>query len=164
MSMLMISCTEKKTDAPVEETAAITLPMEVTYTGKTEMGSWDNVKTVMDWNKRVSEMNTDLGDLLADSVTIHLADGMEFDAPRDTVVNILKSFMGELTGLKLTYIAAVPMNNVDKNHEWVFSWTDETFTYKDGRVEHTFIHEDYRLEGGKIREVFQYARKEAAKK
>jgi hypothetical protein len=69
--------------------------------------------------------------------------------------------MAEISKVDLTYTAAVPVNNTDQNHEWVFSWTDETYTLKNGNVEHAFFHEDYRLERGKIREVFQYARKSA---
>ncbi|MFZ2907208.1 MAG: hypothetical protein WAZ98_13480 [Cyclobacteriaceae bacterium] len=164
MSMLIFSCTEKKAETPAAEIPTPQLPMEVTYTGKTGIGSWDNVKVVMEWNKRLSQLNTDLGDLLADSVNIHLADGTEFSGPRDSIIQVLNTFVGQVSGLNLVYTAAVPVNNVDKNHEWVFSWTDETLTFKDGKIDHTFIHEDYRLEGGKIREIFQYSRKEPAKK
>jgi hypothetical protein len=53
----------------------------------------------------------------------------------------------------------MPINNIDKKHEWVLSWTDESYTYNDGKKEHVIIHEDYRLENGKIRQVLQYARK-----
>ena len=35
-------------------------------------------------------------------------------------------------------------------------WTDETYTYKDGKVEEQSLHEDYRLVNGKIREGYQY--------
>jgi hypothetical protein len=44
---------------------------------------------------------------------------------------------------------------------WVLSWTDETWTSNEGEVERLRIHEDYLIENGKIRLVYQYAMKEA---
>lgn len=50
------------------------------------------------------------------------------------------------------------------NHEWVFQWIDESHFYKNGKKEHVIYHEDYRLEKGKIRQVYQYSRPAPAKK
>ena len=164
LASLLFACEKKvaETAAPAPEPVA--LPMEVTYPGTPAIGNMNNVKTVMEWNKRFSEMNFELGDLLADTVTWHLAEGMEMTSPRDSAVASIKKYMADLTNIKIIYTAAVPVDNVDKKDEWVFSWTDETYTHKDGKTEHQFIHEDYRLENGKIREVYQYARKEVPPK
>ncbi len=147
-----------------EVSEPITLPFEVTYKGTVEIGNMKNVQTVMEWNKRLSALNTDIGDLLADSVSWHLQDGFELNTVRDSAVAVIKGMVGDMTSVKVIYTAAVPVNNPTAKHEWVFSWTDETYTHKDGTIEHHFMHEDYRLEGGKIREVFQYARKDAPAK
>lgn len=163
LSMLAYSCTEKKEDTSVVvEDQVPTLPMELTYPGKPTIGSWDNVTTVMEWNKRVSQLNMDFGDLLDDSLKVMLADGTEFDLPRDSAVNFIKGFAANIASIKLVYVAAIPINNVDKNDQWVTSWTDETFTMKDGKVDHNLIHEDYLMRNGKIREIIQYARKDPA--
>ena len=82
-------------------------------------------------------------------------------APRDSAIAFVRAYAAEISRIDVIYTAAVLINNTAQNHEWVFSWTDETYTLKNGTVEHTLYHEDYRLEGGKIREVFQYARKVA---
>jgi hypothetical protein len=162
MALVFFACAKKAEEAaPVEP---VTLPMEITYKGTPAIGSMKNVQTVMEWNKRISTMNTDLGDLLADTVTVHLQDGFEMTAPKDSLVAVVKSFVADLTDMKIVYTTAVPVDNTDTKDEWVFSWTDETYTHKNGTVEHQFIHEDYRLVGGLIREVFQYARKEAPPK
>ncbi len=158
----VIFACEKKTEEKTTSAAeSVTLPMEVSYKGTPEIGSMKNVQTVMEWNKRFSEMNLDLGDLLADSVTLHLADGIEMSASRDSAVAFVSAYMADMKTIKVIYTAAIPVNMIEPKHEWVFSWTDETYTLKNGNVEHSFFHEDYRLEGGKIREVFQYARKDA---
>jgi len=146
----VIFACEKKTEEKTTSAAeSVTLPMEVSYKGTPEIGSMKNVQTVMEWNKRFSEMNLDLGDLLADS------------ASRDSAVAFVSAYMADMKTIKVIYTAAIPVNMIEPKHEWVFSWTDETYTLKNGDVEHSFFHEDYRLEGGKIREVFQYARKDA---
>lgn len=161
-ALALFACAKKAEEAAPAE--PITLPMEITYKGTPAIGNMKNVQTVMEWNKRISEMNTDLGDLLADTVAFHLNDGFEMTAPKDSLIDFVKSFMADLTTVKIVYTTAVPVDNTATKDEWVFSWTDETYTHKDGKVEHNFMHEDYRMVGGKIREVYQYARKEAPPK
>jgi hypothetical protein len=161
-ALALFACAKKAEEAaPVE---SITLPMEVTYKGTPAIGNMKNVQTVMEWNKRLGALNTELGDLLADTVSVHLSDGFEMTVPKDTLIVFLKDFVAGMTSVNIVYTAATPVDNTTTKDEWVFSWTDETYTHKDGKVEHTFIHEDYRMVEGKIREVFQYARKEAPPK
>ena len=157
MLITLISCSQKATEeAPQTET--VTYPAELSYKGNPSIGDRNNVKTVMECNKRLTELNTDIGEFLADSVTMYLADGMEINGPKDSVLVLISDFITSLSGLKIDYVAAMPVNNDDLHHEWVFTWTEETYTYKDGKVEKRELHEDYRMEGGKIREIFQYAR------
>jgi hypothetical protein len=156
---VLIACEQKMTEK--EPSQSVSLPMEIAYKGQPEIGSMKNVQTVMEWNKRLSELNLNLGDLLADTVTVHLAEGVEMTATRDSTLAFLKTFVMGMSKIEIHYTAAVPVNVMPQNDEWVFSWTDEKYTLKNGNVEHNFLHEDYRLEGGKIREVFQYSRKPA---
>lgn len=161
LACVVTACERNTTDKAVAE--SVTLPMEVSYKGTPEIGSMTNVQTVMEWNKRLSELNVDLGDLLADTVSFHLADGMEVTTSRDSAVAFLAGYVSGMSSIKINFTTALPVNIVDQeNDEWVFSWTEETYTHKDGKVEHHFIHEDYFMQKGKIREVFQYARQEAA--
>ena len=159
MAGTAIACNQKTTEKEPFEN--VTLPMEVAYKGQPEIGSMKNVQTVMEWNKRLSELNLNLGDLLADTVTVHLSEGVEMTASRDSTLAFLKTFVMGMSRIEIHYTAAVPVDVMPQNHEWVFSWTDERYTLKNGNIEHNFLHEDYRLEGGKIREVFQYSRKPA---
>lgn len=160
MAAIVIAC-EKKA-AEKEQPESVTLPMELTYKAVPEIGSMRNVQTIMEWNKRISDMNFDVADLLADSVTIHLADGLEMTYSRDSTIAFVRKLTGEMSKIDIIHTAAFPINAVNMGHEWVVSWTDETYTMKNGDVEHSFLHEDYRLEKGKIREIFQYVRKPAS--
>jgi hypothetical protein len=159
LACVVLACDKNGKETANSNSEPVKLPMEVSYKGTPEMGSMNNVQIVMECNRRLSELNPDIKEFLADTVTWHMADGADITAPRDSVMSFISKFIGSLSNMKLNYTAAVPVNNPDMNHEWVFSWTDETYTYKDGKVEHQFLHEDYRLEGGKIREIFQYSRK-----
>lgn len=147
----------KENNAPPPE--SVQLPMKLSYSGTPEIGSMTNVQTVMEWNKRFSLLNMDVGDLLADTVTFHLSDGMEMTATRDSAIAFVRAYVSDISKIDISYTAAIPVNVVERGDEWVFSWTEESYTLKNGGVEHAFYHEDYRLLNGKIREVFQYARK-----
>jgi len=163
LSIILVACGSNlvETAAPSD---SLLFPMELTYQGAPAIGDMANVQTVMEWNKRLSELNTDLGDLLADTVTWHLYDGTEMTSSRDSTLSVIKGLITNMDSVNLIYTAVVPIDvtPLDKGKdEWVVSWTNETYYLKNGKKEHHFIHEDYKLVGGLIREVFQYARMEA---
>jgi hypothetical protein len=158
---LITGCEQKNPEKAKSNDESVPLPFEVAYKGTPTIGSMKNVQTVMEWNKRFSQLNFNLGDLLADTVTFHLSDGFNITATRDSTIAFVRAYAADMAKIDVDYTAAVPVNMVGQDHEWVFSWTTETYTSKDGKAEKAFFHEDYRLEAGKIREVFQYARQEA---
>ena len=157
------SCKEKEPEA-TKTTAAdekVVLPMEMEYSSKAEIGSSANMVKVMQWNKWMGEGKIDsAASYLADSVHIILNDGTEFNTTADSIKKVLTGWRAAMKTADIKYIYAMPVTMIDKKHEWVFSWTDETYTYNDGKTEHILIHEDYRMENGKIREVLQYGQKE----
>ena len=160
----LLACVSSACDQKIEENNAsvaesVTLPMNLIYPGTPEIGNMRNVQTVMEWNKRISNLNLDVADLLADTVSFHMADGLELTAARDSIISFITAYVNELAKIEIVYVAAIPVNVIEQGHQWVFSWTDETYTLKDGAVDQNFYHEDYRMEDGKIREIFQYARK-----
>jgi hypothetical protein len=98
-----------------------------------------------------------LGSYLADSVHMVFADGTDMNNVRDSIVAAIKAWRESMSSATQTYISAIAVDNKDMGHEWVMQWIDEAHVYKDGKKEHMIYHEDYRLENGKIRELFQYA-------
>lgn len=155
---------EQKTEAAASA-ADIELPVQLSYRGKSEIGSNENMLVVMNWNRLLGERKFDSAYLLlADSVTVHMYDGSTISATRDSMKTMLNGMLSSMKTISIKYISALPINvDLGNNvkHEWVLNWTDEEYTYNDGKTEHNIIHEDYRLENGKIREVMQYARKAA---
>lgn len=168
MAVVMCSCNNKTADVveSPSKSSNENLPMPLAYSGQSSIGSNSNTITVMNWNKYLSSGQLDSAfALLADSVTISLADGMILNTTSDSVKTILRAYLNNMKSMKLQYVAAVPVDmqtSGTQTDEWVLSWTDEEYTMKDGSVDHSILHEDYRLVNGKIREVNQYARKVAA--
>lgn len=158
---LMSGCQTKSAESAALP-APVDLPMEITYKGAIVTGDMNNVKTVMEFNKRITQLNPEVGDLLADTVSFNMEDGTQFlNISPDSAVSIIKGFISEMTEIKVSFTQALPLDNVDQKHQWVLSWTDENYTSKDGKKDHKYLMETIRLKDGKVREVFQYARKEA---
>jgi len=159
---LLAACSKDETKSENKTPEPVAYPVELSYKGTPAVGDFNNVKRVLESNKRLTELNADIGEFYADSVIMHLADGGEISGPRDSVLVAVSGWIQSLTSLKIDVISAIPVNNADLNHEWVFVWTDEVHTYKDGKVVTQTLHEDYRMVNGKIREIYQYTRKPTA--
>jgi hypothetical protein len=154
---LFVACMDKPTNGTIV-TEEVKYPVELSYTGKPSLGDFNHVRVVLESNKRLTELNPDIGEFMADSVTMHLADGVIISGPRDSVLVAIAGFIGSLKSLEIKFVAAIPIRNDEQNHDWVLAWTDETHNYKDGKVVIQSLHEDYRMENGKIREIFQFTR------
>ena len=130
-------------------------------------GSWvkadDGLKeAVLGWNNALASP-TDFesaASYLADSVTVYMWDGSVVDGTKDSVMNVVKEFVGGATNLKVDFDAAMAVHSTDRNADVVMSWTEESWTNAEGKEEHMWIHEDYVLENGKIRLVYQYVMKD----
>jgi len=158
VAIVLFGC-QTQPSAPSQTTESVKLPVEYSYKGGYVMGDMKNVAVVAECNKRISELNTDLAEFIADSMRWVMADGLDLDLPRDSAVAFLKTFIESTSSIKINFITQLPVRNTENNDEWVLSWTDETYTFKDGKVLHDIFHEDYKMENGKIRELYQYSQK-----
>ena len=161
-SAFLFSCNNEqaKEDKKVETNdpeTKVTLPAKMSYEGTASIGKSENIVTVMNFNSDfIAGKLDDIGSYLADSVHVVFEDGTDMNTVRDSVVATIKAWRGSMTSAKQSYISAIAVDNKDMGHEWVIQWIDESHDYKDGKKEHRIYHEDYRLENGKIREMFQY--------
>ncbi len=141
------------------EDAAVTLPAKIMYDGKAEIGNMSNLATVMQWNKfMIAGMVDSAGTLIADTLTSTLGDGKRSVLVRDSAIAMLKQWRGTMDSATQVYGAAFPVDNTTRGDEWVLQWTDETYYIKGGKKEHYSLFESYRMKGGKIREISQFAR------
>ncbi len=159
-TLFMLSCTNEKKDEKQADvkTTEVKLPVKMDYNGAPAVGKTENIATVMNFNSDfIAGKFDNIGSYLSDSVRCVFEDGTDVNSVRDSIVTIIKNWRGSMNSANQKYISAVALDNKDMGHEWVFQWIDETHNYKNGKIEHFIYHEDYRLENGKIRELFQYA-------
>ena len=136
----------------------VELPYKFSYDATPVITGNENTKIVMDFNKDFADGNTDnIGSYFADSVHVVFADGTEINNTRDSVAAMIKNWRSTISDIRLSYIAAMSVNNKANGDQWVFQWIDEADNYKDGKMVHHILHEDYRLVNGKIREALQYS-------
>jgi len=158
---MLLSCNSETAKEGNKE-AEVAMPMEVAYKGKPAIGSDENTIKVMNWNKWLSSGKLDSAfTLLADSVTIRLKDGDEFNTTADSAKKTIQAYFSAISSANIQYVAVLPVDvklSADKTDQWVLSWTDESYLMKNGSRDHNIIHEDYRLVNGKIREINQYGR------
>ena len=168
--VFMFGCNNEKEDGAKKEEAKapetkIELPAKMTYQGTPAVGNPENIAKVMNFNMDfIAGKMDNIGSYLADSIQVVFADGTDMNTVRDSMVAVMKAWRGSMDSAKQSYISAVALDNKDLNHEWVFQWIDESHFYKGGKKEHVIYHEDYRLEKGKIRQVYQYGQAVPVKK
>ena len=160
----LVSCEQHDNDNDHEnengmEHEVLTLPDVFSYAGKKPvLGNNEMLETVIAFNEKISSKDPDMADLLADSVTLHLADGLNTTISSDSLQAMIGEYFTQYETIDITINAAIPVVYKDMNHNWVYSWVFEVLENKDGTTESHYLHEDFRLENGKIREVFQFKR------
>ena len=164
VALTAMGCGEKNATPPTETAQTVTLPVDYTYKGAFTIGDMKNVQVVAECNKRLSEHNSNIDEFVADSLHWVMPDGTEFDIPHDSAVAFIKKFIESTSSIKIVFTAQIPLYNAENNDEWVASWTEETYTFKDGTVEYANFHEIYGMVNGKIRELYQFAQKIPDKK
>jgi hypothetical protein len=157
--LFILSCKEKEDHKDDVSSKKVELPVEVMYKGTAAIGNPENMVTVMNWNKNmISGDVTAAGNLIADSLTVTLSDGMHVELAHDSAVAFLGGWRSSMDSAKQSYGAIIAVDNKDAGDEWVIQWTKESYFYKTGKSETVNLNESYRLVNGKIREVSQYAR------
>ena len=156
---LLAACQKTSPPAEVKESDSLILPESFSYGGKMpELASNDDLSSVIEWNRRISNLNTDVGDLIGDSVIWHWADGNEITYSRDSLVSLVETGMTNIKSLKITIAAALPVRYNDVGDLWVYSWIFEEIENKDGSKESHYLHEDFRIVEGEVHEIYQFKR------
>jgi hypothetical protein len=162
VSIFLMSCSAERVneEESAPDSKVLTLPDGFSYAGRNpEMGNPENLQLIMDWNERRSNLQHEVGDLIADTLTMYMADGTEWIIPRDTVVAHLGGRYEKMADQQVTMNAAIPIYYSDLDHEWIYSWVFTQIEFIDGQKTAHYFHEDYRIINGKIRMLYQFKRK-----
>ena len=137
-----------------------------TYSSKFEMGDPKNAQTIVNLWKIWDDGDLSKGkDLFADSVEMHLSNGMIDKGPRDSVIAHAQAFRSTMESVTSTVEAFLPTKSTDKNEDWVAIWGKEISKDKLGKIDSSYLQETWRLnKDGKIDFMLQYNRPAAAPK
>lgn len=142
-----------------EHLDGLTLPSQFSYPGrKPVIGNNEMLETIIAFNEKISSKDSNISSLFADSVTLHLADGLNTTISNDSLQSMLQEYFTQFESINITINAAIPVIYEDIDDKWVYSWIFEELVSNDGSSESHYLHEDFRLENGKISEVFQFKR------
>ncbi len=96
-------------------------------------------------------------DLIADTVTMLLADGSMVKGKAQNLAGV-KEFRGSIKNLKVTVDAWMSIKSLDRNENLVCVWGNETFTDKDGKEVSRRMHEVWGFNSaGKVSLMMQYS-------
>ena len=137
-----------------------------TYSSKFEMGDPKNSQIILNIWKTWDEGDLSKAkDLFADSVEMHLANGMIDKGPRDSVIAHAQAYRSTLESVTSTVEVFLPTKSVDKNENWVGIWGKEVSKDKKGNIDSSYLQETWRLnKDGKIDFMMQYNRPAAPPK
>lgn len=131
---------------------SIAMPYKATYSSSWVMS--DSVKYVQavlqslkDWeDNKVSNGPA----YFADTVSFNLWNGAKYNLKRDSLLKVFQKFRDSLSSVKIEVAAWDNLHSTDKNQDWVGTWYKETDTYKIGKVDSAFYHDENLIKNGKI--------------
>lgn len=154
--MMACGTSTKETTDEVAEMPEST--QKYNYSGSLEMGDEANYDVVQQWNNafKLRDMEA-LSELLADSISVYLWDGMIYDTTKDSIMNAIKGYMATVTDLNIVYHAGMAIKSPDRGDDWGLIWATEQYIDADGKQQQINFQENYLIEYGKIRSIRQYA-------
>lgn len=136
----------------VKDSSSVSFPYTAEYSSKFSIGKDSNSLMVLNNYKawEAGDMEA-FKSTLSDSFTVYFADGGKFSGTRDSAMTLASAFRDSISKVELKIDAWVPLHSEDKNEDWVSVWYKETDTYKNGKVDSAYYHDDNLLDkNGKI--------------
>jgi len=167
IAVIVFSCNQqsaveqKKDDNPAKSEAkkdTLNYPFKAAYSSSFEMGDPNNAKIVLDiWKAYQDNKLEDTKALWADSVTLQFYNGFTFHGGPDSVVAAGKADRNNYTAVTASIDAWISTKSTDRNEEWVCVWAREYSTNKKGKKDTSNLQEIWRLKGGKVNFMAQFA-------
>ena len=152
---------EEKTEATG---SSIKLPYEASYTTNFNNNVSDsNLLLVLNSYKywESGDMNA-LRSTMGDSMSVHGADGFQFDGLTDSLMPIWKASRDSLSSVVITMAVWLKNHSLKDSMDYVNVWYKEVDTYKSGRVDSANYEDDNAIKNGKI--VWYSSHKQTFKK
>jgi hypothetical protein len=163
VSVLYSACTGNKSDTATgtdssslataaESESAVSLPYTAGYSSDFSLGKNSTLVNVLNSYKawETGDM-TALKNTFADSITFVFSNGFTFTGTADGFATESKKYRDSLSSVKLYVDAWMPVHSNDKNEDWVLVWYKEIDTYKTGKIDSAYYHDDNMIDkNGKI--------------
>ena len=151
----------QKTDSAAAATPKlIKSPYDIMYSSNFAIDDPKNAETLLALWKTYDEGDLSKGkDMIADSIEMHLGNGMTMHTTRDSATAMVQAIRSSYKSAVDRVDAVMALKSVDKNEHWALIWGTEIDTHKDGKVDSTELHEVWRFNSaGKADMIIQYTR------
>jgi len=115
------------------------------------------------WKMFANKQIDSLKKYYADTVTYNNADGFYFHGSSNDLLNYARKDVEGLDSLRFDISMWQSLHINDKNEDWVYIWAAERSYKKDGKADTSLIHEQWKVENGKVSYFNQYKAKPAKK-
>jgi len=141
-------------------------PYPISYSSSFAMDDPKNAETVLAlWKSYDAGNLSSTRDDFADTLEVHLADGMTMRLSRDSTVAAVQSMRSSLSSAVDVVNAIMAVKSTDKNEHWVLIWGMEKDTHKNGKTDSVFLQETWRFNAaGKADLLYQFAQQTAPPK
>lgn len=136
-----------------------TYSSDVTVPSKPEIGQM--VLTV--WRIFENKQIDSLKKYYADTVTYEDASGYYFNGPVDSLLNFARADVKGLDSLRFDISMWQSLHLNDRNEDWVYIWAAERRYEKGGKADTSLIHEQWKVENGKVSYFNQYKKRPSRK-
>lgn len=128
---------------------------DITVPSKPEIGKMVLTIWKMFENKQIDSLKR----YYADSVTYENYEGYRFHGPTDSLLSYARRDVQGLDSLRFDISMWQSLHLNDRNEDWVYIWATERRYDKGGKADTSLIHEQWKVEGGKVSYFNQYVKK-----
>jgi hypothetical protein len=169
LSIFLFSCNSKNNSDEATATNKIndtltyaykaTYSSDVTVPSKPEIGQMVLTVWRMFGNKQIDSLKK----YYADTVTYEDASGYRFYGPVDSLLDFARMDVKDLDSLRFDISMWQSVHVNDRNEDWVYIWAAERRYEKGGKADTFLIHEQWRVENGKVSYFNQYKKRPSRK-
>jgi len=136
-----------------------TYSSDITVPSKPEIGQMILMVWKMFENKQIDSLKK----FYADTVTYDNSDGYHFYGSSGALLDFARKDVEGLDSLRFDISMWQSLHLNDRNEDWVYIWAAERRYPKGGKADTSLIHEQWKVENGKVSYFNQYKAKPARK-
>jgi len=147
---VLASC--KSGSARVAKKDSTAMPYKASYISSWVLCDSDKyaqevLQSLKDWeDNKISNGTAYYGD----TVAFDLWSRAKYNLKRDSMLKVFEKYRDSIGAVNIEVHAGSNLHSTDRNEDWVGVWYMEKDTYKNGKVDPAFYHDDNLIKNGKI--------------